>query len=67
MKNYDVFLIFAQNINFGYTLEPPHYIKVGCKGVFITLTCFHDVRILDENKETLQIRSLIYVFVSGLD
>ena len=57
------FLIFAQNIDCGYTLEPsthdlcfrakrrknvypgkPHfsYIKVGCKGVFITRTCFHD-------------------------
>ena len=23
MKNRDVFLIFAQNIDFGYTLEPP--------------------------------------------
>ena len=23
MKNCDIFLIFAQNINFGYTLEPP--------------------------------------------
>ena len=24
MKNGDVFLIFAQNIDCGYTLEPPH-------------------------------------------
>ena len=24
MKNCDIFLIFAQNIDFGYTLEPPH-------------------------------------------
>ena len=24
MKNYDVFLIFAQNIDCGYKLEPPH-------------------------------------------
>ena len=24
MKNYDIFLIFAQNIDCGYTLEPPH-------------------------------------------
>ena len=23
MKNYDIFLIFAQNIDCGYTLEPP--------------------------------------------
>ena len=23
MKNSDIFLIFAQNIDFGYTLEPP--------------------------------------------
>ena len=29
MKNYDIFLIFAQNIDRGYTLEPP---QVGCKG-----------------------------------
>ena len=24
MKNYDIFLLFAQNIDCGYTLEPPH-------------------------------------------
>ena len=24
MKKYNIFLIFAQNIDFGYTLEPPH-------------------------------------------
>ena len=24
MKNYDIFLIFALNIDCGYTLEPPH-------------------------------------------
>ena len=24
MKNSDIFLIFAQNIDCGYTLEPPH-------------------------------------------
>ena len=24
MKNYNSFLIFAQNIDCGYTLEPPH-------------------------------------------
>ena len=24
MKNYNIFLIFAQNIDCGYTLEPPH-------------------------------------------
>ena len=70
-KNYDIFLIFAQNIDCGYTLEPPlsvavltsthnlcfgakirknvypckpqfYYIKVRCKGVFITRTCFRD-------------------------
>ena len=73
MKNCDVFLIFAQNIDCGYTLEPPQrggsneypqsmfwsknkkknvypskphffYIKVGCKGVFITRTCYPDDR-----------------------
>ena len=66
-----LFLIFAQNIDCGYTLEPPrrggsneypqsmfwsknkkkvypckpqfYYIKVGCKGVFVTRTCFRDV------------------------
>ena len=64
------FHIFAQNIDGGYTLEPPHgggsneypqsmflsknkkkvypykpqfyYIKLGCKGVFVTRTCFRD-------------------------
>ena len=24
IKNYDIFLFFAQNIDCGYTLEPPH-------------------------------------------
>ena len=56
-----IFLIFAQNIDRGYTLEPPHgfrakirknvyqckpqfyYIKLGCKGLFITRKCYHDV------------------------
>ena len=45
------FLIFAQNIDCGCTLEPPrpkigipqfYYIKVGYKGVFISRTCFPD-------------------------
>ena len=26
MKNLDIFLIFAQNIDRGYTLEPPHWL-----------------------------------------
>ena len=67
MKNCNIFLIFAQNIDCGYTLEPPqyeypqsrfwsknkkkvypckpqfYYIKVGCKGVFDTRTCFRNV------------------------
>ena len=72
MKFFDIFLIFTQNIDCGYTLEPPQrggsneypqstfwsknkkkyvypskphffYIKVGCKGVFITRTCYPDV------------------------
>ena len=64
MKNCDIFLVFAQNNDCGYTLEPPrtnnlcfrakkknvypckpqfYYIKVGCKGVFITRTCYPDV------------------------
>ena len=61
MNNCDIFIIFAQNIDCGYTLEPPHlcfgakirkkvypskpqfyYIKVGCKGVLVTRTCFRD-------------------------
>ena len=51
--NFDIFLILAQNIDCGYTLEPPrqkvypcipqfYYIKVGYKGVFISRTCFPD-------------------------
>ena len=75
MKNCNIFfLIFAQKIDCGYSLEPPqcggsneypqsifwsknkkkvypskpqfYYIKVGCKGVFVTRTCFRDARIL---------------------
>ena len=37
--------IFAQNIDCGYTLEPPpsfFYIKVGFKGVYISWTCIPD-------------------------
>ena len=70
-KFFDIFLNFAQNIDCGYTLEPPrrggsneypqsmfwsknkkkwiypcipqfYIIKEGCKGVYITRTCFHD-------------------------
>ena len=64
MKNCDIFLIFAQNINceadltrtqnlyFGakvkknvYPCKPQfYYIKVGCKGVYITRT-YHDVNV----------------------
>ena len=62
MKKCDIFLIFAQNIDCGYTTsthnlcfrekkeknEYPckpqfYYIKVGCKGVYITWICLHDV------------------------
>ena len=39
MKKSAIFLIFSQNIDCGYTLEP----LVGCKGVFVTQTCFRDV------------------------
>ena len=57
MKNCDMFLFFAQNIDFVptiYVLEQKYennvypckpqfyYIKVGCKRVFITRTCFRD-------------------------
>ena len=72
MKNCDVFLIFAQNIDCGYTFEAVltsthnlcfgakigknvypckpqfYYIKVGCKGVFVTRTCFRDVNYMQE-------------------
>ena len=62
-----IFSTFAQNIDCGYTLEPPltsthnlcfrakirkkktypckpqfYHIKVGCKGVYITRTCYPD-------------------------
>ena len=69
MNFFNIFLIFAQNIDCGYTLEREavltsthnlcfranirknvypckpqfYYIKVGCKGVFVTRTCFRDV------------------------
>ena len=70
MKIFDICLIFAQNIDCGYSLEPTsthnlcfgakirknvypckpqlYYIKVGCKGVFVTRTCFRD----DNNQAT---------------
>ena len=51
MKNYNISLVLLYNIEYGYMLEPPlypckpqfYYIKVGCKGVFVTRTCFRDV------------------------
>ena len=74
MKNCGVFLIFAQNIDCGYTLElrnlcfrakirknvypckPQfYYIKVGCKGVYITRTCYPDV-----------LKELIFMFYLSL-
>ena len=63
-----MFLIFARNIDCGYTLDEAvltsthnlcfgsknkkkvypckpqfYYTKVGCKGVFVTRTCFRDI------------------------
>ena len=84
MKNYNIFLIFAQNIDCGYTLfeavltsthnlcfkvkirknvypcKPQvYYIKVGCKGLFVTRTCFHE-----HTRLTMYyIRALIYDFL----
>ena len=48
IENFDIFLTFAQNIDCGYTLEPPKffYIKVGNKGVYTAQRCFPDVDIL---------------------
>ena len=80
MKFFDIFLIFAQNIDCGYSLELPqrgisneypqsmfwsknkkknvypckpqfYYIKVECKGVFVTRTCFHDANTLFASKK----------------
>ena len=58
LKTFDIFLIFAQNIDCWYPQsmfwsknkkknvypsKPPFfYIKVGCKVVFITRTCYPD-------------------------
>ena len=48
-KKFDIFLIFAKNRDFGFTLEPPplipqsfYSIKVGFKVVYISRTCFPD-------------------------
>ena len=51
-SNFNIFNIFAQNIDYGYMLEPPLFlknkknrftsVKVGCKGVFVAQTCFPD-------------------------
>ena len=58
MKKYNIFLIFAQNIDCVYTCfrvkvsknvypckSQFYYIKVGCREVFITRTCYPDVMI----------------------
>ena len=77
MKNCVFFLIFAQNIDRGYSSthdlcfrakirknEYPckpqfYYIKVGCKGVFITRTCYHDDKLIHWD-------SALLVLTSGL-
>ena len=78
MKNYDIFLIFAQNIDCGYTLElieavltsthnlcfrakvrknvypcKPQffYIKVVCKGIYISRTCYADAHTRQNKKQ----------------
>ena len=51
-KNFDIFLIFAQNIDCGYML-------VGFKGVYITRTCFPD----DKCKYCLHTGMYIHVLV----
>ena len=62
LKNFDIFLIFVQNIDCGYTLEPPrqvltsiHNLCFGAKirqlwftGVFIARTCFPDGNIIGD-------------------
>ena len=72
LKNFDIFLIFAQNIaeavltsthnlcfgakirKMGIPCIPQfYYIKVGFKGVYITRTCFPDVK----NSPGLHIKS----------
>ena len=66
MKIFDIFFIFAQNIDLWYTVlmstynlclrakkrktlypyKPQfYYIEVGCKGVYITQTCYPNVKI----------------------
>ena len=75
MKVFNIFLIFAQNIDCGYTLEPPqyvleqkyekvypckpqfYYIKVGCKGVFVTRTCFRDGNLVELSYLELRIKT----------
>ena len=86
IKNCDVFLIFAQNIDCRYTLEHVRtavltsthnlcfrtkirkkqqqffYIKIGCKGVYISRTCYPDVFYsyskVVEQKEALEQKNL---------
>ena len=41
-----IFLIFAQNIPCGYTLEPPH-----CRLIEAVLTCIHIIYVLSKNKK----------------
>ena len=89
MKNYNIFLIFAQIIDCGYPLErlseavltsthnlcfgakirknvypckPQfYYIKVGCKGAFVTRTSFRDVSLLNyQRTEFLFLASMFY-------
>ena len=59
-KKIDISYIFAQNIDCGYTLEPPrqfYYIKVEIKGVFIARTCFPDVKRVGVVESTAKVMS----------
>ena len=39
LNNFNSLHISAQNIDCRYMLEPLHYMKVGCKGVYFKQTC----------------------------
>ena len=39
-----------------------YYIKVGCKGVYITRTCYHDARDLQLSRSMLYLSSPCFLF-----
>ena len=56
--------VLEQNKKNVYPCKPQfYYIKVGCKGVFVTRTCFRDGYLLDAGTFHSELFNLLTVFL----